>query len=150
MIKNHKDFWSGLLFVALGLSVISIARDYPFGSSTRMGSGYFPMLLACLLAALGLLITVRSLLSRKKVSIDALALKPLFFVLAATVLYGVLVREAGLIATTFACVLLSARASIHGRWLPQVVLAVCTTACCVLIFIKGLGIPLSAFGRFFE
>lgn len=148
MIKDYKDFWSGLLFVAFGLGVISIARDYSFGTATRMGPGFFPMTVASLLAALGVVITVRSALTRKQAAIGPLALKPLCFVIAATVLYGLLVREAGFIAVTFASVLLSARASINGRWLPQLILAIGTTACCVLIFIKGLGIPLSSFGTF--
>jgi len=149
MIKNHKDFWSGLMFMALGLTVIGIARDYPFGTSTRMGAGYFPMVLACLLSILGLLITLRSMMTRHKAEIEPLALKPLLFVLGATVLYGLLVREAGFIAVTFACVLISARASTSKRWMPQIALAIGTTACCALIFIKALGLPLSALGAFF-
>ena len=54
MIKNHKDFWSGLMFMAFGLGVIAIARHYPFGTTIRMGAGFFPMVLASLLAVFGL------------------------------------------------------------------------------------------------
>lgn len=149
MIKNYKDFWSGLLFLAFGLAFIAIARDYPFGTSTRMGPGYFPMVLASLLAILGLLVAVRSLLSRQRAKVEPFALKSLLLVLGATALYGLLVREAGFIALTFACVLISARASTHKRWLPQIILAIGTTLCCALIFIKALGLPLSLLGSFF-
>jgi hypothetical protein len=149
MIKHYKDFWSGLMFMIFGLAVIAIARDYPFGNGARMGPGYFPMVLATLLAVLGLIVTVRACFGRRHVSVGPLAWKPLLIILAATSLYGLLVRDAGFIAVTFACVLMTARASRRGRWIPQVLLAAGTTLCCVLIFIHGLGVPLTLFGSLF-
>jgi putative tricarboxylic transport membrane protein len=149
MIKHYKDFWSGLMFMAFGLTVISIARDYPFGNSVRMGPGFFPMVLASLLAVIGLIVTVRACFDRRHVSVGPLAWKPLLIILAATALYGLLVRDAGFIAVTFACVLITARASKRGRLIPQVLLAAGTTLCCMLIFIHGLGVPLTLFGSLF-
>lgn len=58
---------------------------------------------------------------------EPFAMKSLLLVLGATVLYGLLVREAGFIALTFACVLISARASTHKRWFPQIILAIGTS-----------------------
>lgn len=149
MIKNYKDFWSGLMFMVFGLAVIAIARDYRFGNSIRMGPGYFPMVLASLLAVIGLIVTVRACFDRKRVSVGPLAWKPLLIILTATALYGLLVNAAGFIAVTFACVLMTARASRRGRWIPQLLLAAGTTLCCVLIFIYGLGVPLTLFGSFY-
>ena len=150
MISRSKDFWSGLLFLAFGLAVIGTARNYPFGTTTRMGAGFFPIVLAALLAILGLIIAVRSCLTEKREAIEPIAWKPLFLVLAATAMYGLLVKEAGFIAVTFAAVLLSARASRHGGLVPRVLLAAGTTLCCLLIFISGLGLPLSLLGTWFE
>jgi len=150
MISRSKDFWSGLLFLAFGLAVIGTARNYPFGTTTRMGAGFFPMVLAALLAILGLIIAVRSCLTEKREAIGPVAWKPLLLVLAATAMYGLLVKEAGFIAVTFAAVLLSARASRHGGLVPRLLLAAGTTLCCLLIFISGLGLPLSLLGTWFE
>jgi len=150
MIKNHKDFWSGLMFMAFGLAVIAISRHYPFGNTIRMGAGFFPMVLASLLAILGLFITLRSCLTKRREQIDALSLKPLALVITATALYGLLVQEAGFLAITFVCVLISAKASIKGSWPSQLVLASGTTLCCLLIFIQGLGLPLAVLGSWFK
>ena len=148
-VKNQKDFWSGLLFLVFGLGVISLARDYPFGTTTRMGPGFFPMVLASLLAVLGVIIIVRACLTRQRVAVGALHLKPLLLVVAATVGYGLLLPEAGFIAVTFLCIMVSARASQQGSWLAQTILAVSTTVCCLLIFIKGLGLPMALLGTWF-
>ena len=42
---ERKDFWSGLMLIVIGGGAIFIARNYPFGSSLRMGPGYFPIVL---------------------------------------------------------------------------------------------------------
>ena len=38
-IRNPKDFWSGVLFIAFGLAAVIIARDYAMGTAGRMGPG---------------------------------------------------------------------------------------------------------------
>lgn len=146
MIKNHKDFWSGVMFLAFGLGTLAIARHYPFGTTTRMGAGFFPMVLAAVLAVFGVIITVKACLAKRRQEITGVALVPLVLVVVATVFYGALVQEAGFIAVTFISVLIAARASQRGGWIPQIALAAGTTLCCFLIFIQGLGLPLTAFG----
>lgn len=146
MIKNQKDFWSGVMFMAFGLGILSIARHYPFGTTTRMGAGFFPTVLAAVLAVFGLIIVVRACVGQRRGEITGVAVKPLLLVTVATVFYGALVQDAGFIAVTFLCVLISARASRRGGWLPQILLAAGTTLCCFLIFIQGLGLPLTSFG----
>ena len=42
---NSKDFWAGLMLIAIGGAALFIARDYPFGTALRMGPGYFPTVL---------------------------------------------------------------------------------------------------------
>jgi hypothetical protein len=42
-IKSQKDFWSGLMFVAVGIGFAWGATNYSFGSSARPGPGYFPV-----------------------------------------------------------------------------------------------------------
>ena len=42
---ERKDFWSGLMLIVTGGGAIFIARNYQFGSSLRMGPGYFPTVL---------------------------------------------------------------------------------------------------------
>ncbi len=63
-IKNAKDFWAGVLFIGFGLAFVLIARNYQMGSAVRMGPAYFPTILGGLLAVLGLVIFLRSFVSR--------------------------------------------------------------------------------------
>ncbi|MBM3532182.1 MAG: hypothetical protein FJX60_04000 [Alphaproteobacteria bacterium] len=60
-IGNRTDFAAGCLFIAVGVSTAAAAYAYPFGTSMRMGPGYFPFLLGVLLAGLGLVLALTSL-----------------------------------------------------------------------------------------
>jgi hypothetical protein len=63
-IKNQKDFWAGLMFLAFGLAFAIIARNYQMGTAVRMGPAYFPTVLGGLLAVLGAVILVRGFASK--------------------------------------------------------------------------------------
>ena len=53
LIKSQKDFFAGLLFMALGIAFALGARTYNVGTGARMGPGYFPLVLGVVLALLG-------------------------------------------------------------------------------------------------
>jgi len=48
-IRNNRDVWAGAMLIATGAASVIIARDYSFGTSLRMGPGYFPSVLGGLL-----------------------------------------------------------------------------------------------------
>ena len=60
-IKSQRDFWSGLMFVAVGIGFAWGATNYSFGAAARPGPGYFPFGLGILLAILGAFILFESL-----------------------------------------------------------------------------------------
>ena len=61
MIKDQRDFWAGVLFSAFGAFFCFYAvANYPLGTASRMGPGYFPMLLGGFLLFLGVLISLKS------------------------------------------------------------------------------------------
>jgi uncharacterized membrane protein (UPF0136 family) len=63
-IRNQKDFWAGLMFLAFGLGFAIVARNYQMGTAVRMGPAYFPTVLGGLMAVLGAIILARSFVSR--------------------------------------------------------------------------------------
>jgi putative tricarboxylic transport membrane protein len=63
--------------------------------------------------------------------------------------FGVTVRGAGLIIALPLLVVISALASTRFRWVPSVAMAAGLTLFCVLVFLKGLGVPLPAIGPWF-
>ncbi|SPA22118.1 hypothetical protein CBM2633_B60064 [Cupriavidus taiwanensis] len=43
-IRKQTDFYSGLMFIILGLSFSFVARGYSMGTAARMAAGLFPVL----------------------------------------------------------------------------------------------------------
>jgi hypothetical protein len=91
-IKSQQDFFSGLMFAVIGIAFAWGATTYNIGEGARMGPGYFPLVLGILLAALGAFIIFESLVVETEdgEKIGAWAWKPLFFIIAANLVFGVL------------------------------------------------------------
>jgi hypothetical protein len=148
MISSAKDFWTGLIYIFFGLSAVLIATDYGMGTALRMGPGYFPTVLGALLTLIGIIALVRSFIEPGG-PIGRFAFKGLLLVVGSTLMFGLIVREAGLAIALPMFVIMSAYASVHFRWGPSVVLAAGLTLFCVLVFLKGLGVPLPILGSWF-
>lgn len=144
-IRNPQDFWSGAIFIAVGLATILIGSDYAMGSAGRMGPGYFPTVLGGILAIIGAISVARSLL-RPGQPIGRIAIKNAILITGATVLFGVLVRTAGLVAAIVVLVLCGSLASAKFRFGPYALLALALAAGSVLVFVKALGLPMPVFG----
>jgi hypothetical protein len=97
-IKNARDFWAGLMFIGFGAGFMAVAQNYAMGSAVRMGPAYFPTALGGLLVLLGLVVFIRSLFGKAgDGSLPPFFLKPLFIILGAVVLFGVLLKPLGLV-----------------------------------------------------
>src|SRR4030042_3933812 len=105
--RSNKDFWAGAMFFAIGAGAMFSARNYPFGTSLRMGPGYYPMVLSGILIAFGLYVMIRGLLKNEKIrgnwSIRALIVLP--FSMA---LFGILMEFAGFVLALIALCFVSA------------------------------------------
>ncbi len=91
-IKSQKDFFSGLMFMGVGVAFAWGATTYKVGEGARMGPGYFPLMLGVLMAVLGMAITFKALVV-ETVGGDKIgkwAWKPLVFIIAANLIFGVL------------------------------------------------------------
>jgi len=91
-IKSQKDFFSGLLFITVGTAFAVGANSYTVGTGARMGPGYFPLLLGILMAVLGAVITFNALVIKTPDGdkIGSWAWKPLFFIIAANLVFGLM------------------------------------------------------------
>ena len=148
-IGAPKDFWAGALYAGLGGAAILIARDYGWGSSSRMGPGYFPTVLGALLLLIGVVSLVRSFLAEGE-PIGAIAWKGIALVTVGTLLFGFLLRPAGLVPALIALILVSAAASVKFRFDWRAVgLMLLLVAFCALVFVKGLGLPVQLLGPWF-
>ncbi len=91
-IKSQKDFFSGLVFTLVGASFAYGATSYTVGSGARMGPGYFPLMLGIILAVIGAFILFKAMVVETPTGdpIGAWAWKPLSFIIAGNLLFGVL------------------------------------------------------------
>lgn len=148
LIRSPKDFCAALIYLAVGLSALYVGRELPMGTALKMGPAYFPAVLGWLLAFIGVLSLIRAFL-RKGEPIPKFAWKPLLLITGATVVFGLLVRGAGLLVALPLFVVMTAMASVKFRWVPTLLLAAGATVFCSLVFVKGLGVPLPLIGRWF-
>ena len=145
-MRNPRDFWAGLLYLALGIAVVVWGRQYAMGTSARMGPGYFPTVLGAVLALLGAVSVGRSLL-RTGEPIAAVAWRPTALVLGGTVLFGLLLEGAGLLIALASMIITGAMASRYTRLDVVSVLALLGIVMfCALVFVKGLGLPMPLVG----
>jgi hypothetical protein len=148
-IRHPKDFWSGIIFLAIGLAAIYIAQDYGMGTAGRMGPAYFPTALGSLLGLVGAACLVRSFV-HKGDAIGKLYVKELSMVLAAVLLFGLLMRGAGLVPAAVVLVMLSAWASPKFHFGKAAVLAAGLALFAVVLFVKLLGLPMPIFGPWLD
>ena len=147
-IRHQKDFWTGIIFLFFGSAAVILGLDYPMGSAGRMGPAYFPTVLGGLLILVGAIGVIRSFL-RPGEPIGKFHLKELFLILLAVLLFGFLMRKAGLVPAVLVLVLMSAYASPKFTWGASLLLAVGLAVFAVVVFVKLLGLPMPILGPWF-
>src|ERR1700720_441991 len=137
-VLSNKDFWGGLMLVAIGATAMALGRDYPFGSALRMGPGYFPMVLGALLILFGLSIMATGL--RRAAPIEgSWSPRALVFLPLSLVLFGVLMDHGGFVPAMLVLIFGSATASTEFRFLEVLLFSIALTALAVAVFVFGLG-----------
>jgi putative tricarboxylic transport membrane protein len=149
LIRNPKDLWSGIIYLVFGAAAVLIGRDYDMGTAVKMGPAYFPTILGILLLVVGCMSLIRSFF-RPGDSIGVLGLKGLVPVMVSILLFGVMLRTAGLLFALPALVIISSCASRRFQWKYTLILAVGLTVFCMLVFQKGLGVPIPLLGAWFD
>ena len=140
-VRDKKNFLAGLLLVGFGLGALLIARTYTMGTAFRMGSGYFPVMLASSLIVIGMIVACLAFRS-DEVKLPKVAWRPLIMVSAAVALFGLIIKGAGLLVATFAMVVLSRLARPGYSWVETVVLGVALSVLCTTVFYFGLRIQM--------
>jgi Tripartite tricarboxylate transporter TctB family len=143
-IKSERDFWSGLIFLAVGIGFSWGATTYSFGTSARPGPGYFPFGLGILLAILGAFVLFEALTIETEdgEKFGHFAWRPLIIILASVTLFGFLLPRLGMLISLPLLVLISSWASDEFSWKAAVINAVVLTAMSWVIFVKGLALTI--------
>jgi hypothetical protein len=149
-IKSQKDFWSGLMFIAIGIAFAWGATSYNFGSSARPGPAYFPFGLAVLMSLLGALLLFESLTIETDDGdpIGHWAWRPLGIIVGAVAVFGWALPHLGMVIALPLLVIGSAMASDEFHWKDAVINAIVLTIGCWMIFIWGLKLTIPLWPKF--
>jgi len=152
-IGHPKNFWGGVLFIVLGLAFAVIARGIPgvsflpgysMGTPARMGPGFFPFYLGIILTLLGVAIAATGLRMHAgdPGRVDRFHWKPIFWVLASIVAFGLVLKSVGMLVAGVMLVMGASIGSHEFRLKPVAILAVALVAFCALVFVVGLKLPI--------
>ena len=167
IIKDQRDFVAGIMFAAIGVAFAVGATRYSFGSSGRMGPGYFPMILGVVLAVLGSFVTVKAIVSRSDGDApvadsaqgsepgpdpgsEPWPWRPIFFILGANILFGILIGglpsiglpPMGLVAAIVAVTFIASMAGPGFNWIKVTLLTLVLALGSYLVFILLLRLVL--------
>ena len=169
-IKSERDFWSGMMFVAVGVVFAIGATHYSMGPpcapgnpcaanlwarmaqlAAHPGPGYFPLALSVLVALLGAIVLFKSLTIESVGGdpIGAFAWRPLLIIVAAIAVFGLMLEPLGLALTVPVLVFVSSMAGAEFHWKGVVINAVVLTVGSWAIFIRGLKLTIPLWPVFF-
>ena len=149
-IKSQRDFWSGLMFIVVGIAFAWGATNYNFGSSARPGPAYFPFGLAILMALLGALVLFKALTIESDGGdpIGPWAWKPLGVIVVAVAVFGWALPHLGMYIALPLLVIGSAVAGDEFHWKDAAINAAVLTAGSWVIFIWGLKLTIPPWPSF--
>jgi putative tricarboxylic transport membrane protein len=139
-LRSNKDFWAGVMLIATGAASIVMARGYPFGSTTRMGPGYFPSMLGGILVLFGIYVMIAGLRTGEKIVVHC-SIRSLIVLSLALVGFGILMTYAGFIPALAVLTFGSASAGREFKFVEVLLLTLILTGLSVAVFIWGLGLP---------
>jgi len=150
-IKSQRDFWSGLMFIVVGLAFAWGATSYSFGASARPGPGFFPFGLGVLMAILGAMVLFKALTIETEGGdpVGPFAWKPLGFIVGTVALFGWTLPHVGMVVALPILVIVAALAGDEFHWGEAIVNAVILTIGSWVIFIWGLKLTIPLWPTFF-
>ena len=159
-IKSQKDFFSGLMFMCVGVAFAWGASSYSIGTGARMGPGYFPLVLGVLLGLLGAVITFKALVveTQDGDKVGKFAWKPLVFIILANLAFGAAIGglpsiglpPLGLVVGIYLLTFISSNAGDEFKFKEVVILATVLALLSYLAFIVLLKLQFPVWPAFFS
>ena len=157
-IKSQKDFFSGVMFLVVGLAFAIGATNYTVGTGARMGPGYFPLILGVLMSILGTAICFSGLTKGPSGGdkIGKWAWKQVFFILLANFAFGILlvgvpsigIPAMGLIVAIYALVFIASMAGSEFRAKSVFILATILAVGSYVAFVWALNLQFPVWPSF--
>ena len=149
-IKSQKDFWSGLMFIVIGIGFAWGALNYSFGSSARPGPGFFPFGLGVLMAIMGSMVLFKAMVveTDNGEPLGKWAWKPLITITATVGIFGYTLPHLGMAVALPILIIISSLAGDEFHWKDVLLNSVILTIGSWGIFIKGLNLVIPLWPTF--
>lgn len=148
--RTRHDVIAGAIFIAIAAFFAIEGWRYEFGTALQMGPGFFPIVLAGLLALLGGLVMAGGWRKPPEAAGGPIPYRAMLLICAALVLFAAGARTLGLVPLVFLCTVLTALASPKNPPLSALVMGLVMTALCYAVFKLGLAVSLPSFGPIFK
>jgi hypothetical protein len=151
-IKSERDFWSGLMFIVVGVVFAIGAQNYSLGTSASPGPGYFPLMLSVIMALLGCVVLFKSLTIETEGGdkIGAFAWKPLIVIVVAIALFGALLPRLGMVVTIPVLIVVTSLAGDEFGWKGVIASSIVLTFGSWVIFVWGLKLTIPLWPWFIQ
>lgn len=138
-IRSQRDFWSGLMFLVMGVLFVVFSQAYQFGTPARMGPGFFPTVLGALMALLGAVIAWRSTApSAQADRLGSVGWRPFLLVIGAVIVFSVTLPYLGMVIAIALLIGISSLATHEFSWGATAISIVVLLVMSYLVFVKGL------------
>jgi putative tricarboxylic transport membrane protein len=148
-IRGPREFWGGLVLIAVALFALWASRDLPGMRGFAFGPGTAPRMFAIVLGLLGLLVSVTGL-TTKGPGIDRFYFRGPIFITLSVVLFAWLVRPVGLVIASYLSILAAAGATPEARLIETLIWGAALTAFCCFLFPVALNLPLQLWPNSWE
>jgi hypothetical protein len=140
-IRAPKDFWSGIMFLGFAATAVFAARGYSLGTAGKMGPGYFPFMLAGVLAIIGTILLVRAFAIAGE-PVGRIHVLPLAIIALGVVFFGATITTLGLVVALAGVMVLAAVAGRQSGPLEVAALVAVVVVFSAGIFVFGLRLSL--------
>jgi Tripartite tricarboxylate transporter TctB family len=145
--KAPQDYFGGVVLMAVALFALWASSDLQGMHGFSFGAGTAPRMFGVLLLGLGAAISVMGLLADGPQLATYHWRGPLFVSLS-IVAFAISIRPLGLVFSGLASFLIAALGTPETRWTETVIVGICLTIGCALLFPYVLGLPMPLFPRF--
>lgn len=151
---NVKDAASGAIFILIAAWFALGTRELTIGTPLRMGPGFFPLMLAGVLALLGAIILIKGFAHKKPAEMTGVPWRGGLLILLAPIVFGMTVRgfaplgipTLGFVPSVAISILIASFASRRTTIAMAATMTVVLTIFCLIVFQKMLGLPIPPFG----
>jgi len=149
-IRNEENFWSGVMFVAIGAGFAAAAQRHSFGTLQALGPGWFPTVVGGSMVALGSALAVRAVgKSASRARISRIGWRGVIAVLGALILFSVALPYLGIVVSLALLVSGSTLGAHNVRFRDGAAATILLTVLGALIFVVALGVQVQVWPVFF-